>query len=216
MILPFSLVTIFNWIMFVLIMISICGHTQAPVANKKEGSKIKAMQTNFTIAATLAVVFGLGWGLGLAATGLPVKELTLTFQILFSIFVGIQGTLLFLLHGVRNKDIRNIWIQCFAAIGCKSRLTNVISSTKTSSAGPESSQATRNTFGVSTLPREKVEYPSAIENAYSEQPIQSPMGGSVAMEMVPAGNGDWGQSKGSLQQVSFVDSDEEHIYDDVW
>ena len=42
------------------------------------------------------------------------------------------------------------------------------------------------------------------------------MGGSVAMEMVPAGNGDWGQSKGSLQQVSFVDSDEEHIYDDAW
>ena len=50
--------------------------------------------TNFTIAARLAVVFGLGWALGLAATSLPVKELTLTF---------------FALHGVRNQDIRMLW-----------------------------------------------------------------------------------------------------------
>ena len=74
--------------MFVLIMVSICSHTQGPVTDKKEGSKIKAMQTNFTIAGTLAVVFGLGWALGLAATSLPVKELTLALQILFSIFVS--------------------------------------------------------------------------------------------------------------------------------
>ena len=87
MILPISLVTIFNWIMFVLIMVSICSHTQGPVADKKEGSKVKTMQTNFTIAATLAVVFGIRWALGLAATSLPVKELTFMFQILFSIFV---------------------------------------------------------------------------------------------------------------------------------
>ena len=68
---------------------------------------MKVMKTNFTIAATLAVVFGPGWALGLAATSRPVKELTLSFQILFSIFVGAQGMLIiFLLHGVRNQDVR--------------------------------------------------------------------------------------------------------------
>ena len=216
MILPFSLVTIFNWIMFVLIMISICSHTQAPVASKKEGSKMKAMQTHFTIAATLAVVFGLGWALGLAATSLPVKELTLIFQILFSIFVGAQGVLLFLLHGVRNQDIRKTWIKCFTVIGHKSHIASVISSTKTSSIGQESLRATRNTSGLSSLPHKGDEYPSAIENAYDKQPYQSSMGGNVAMEMVPAGNSVWGQSEGDLQQVSYADSDEEHIYDDAW
>ena len=174
------------------------------------------MKANFTIAATLAVVFGLGWALGLAATSLPVKELTLTFQILFSIFVGAQGMLLFLLHGVRNQDIRKVWMQCFTAIGRKSRLASMISSTKTSSAGPESLRATRNTSGVSTLPRKKDEHPSAVENTYSTQPYQSSMGSNVAMETVPASKGDWGQSAGGLQQVSFVDGDdEEHIYDDA-
>ena len=216
MILPFSLITIFNWIMFVLIMVSICNHTQGPVTDKKEGSKIKAMKANLTIAATLAVVFGLGWALGLAATSLPVKELTLTFQILFSIFVGAQGMLLFLLHGVCNQDIRKVWMQCFATIGRKSHLASMISFTKTSSAGPESLQATRNTSGVSMLPHKKDEHPSAFENTYSTQLYQSSVGGSVAMETVPVGKGDWGQSTGGLQQVSFVDGDdEEHIYDDV-
>ena len=173
------------------------------------------MQTNFTIAATLAVVFGLGWALGLAATSLPVKELTLTFQILFSIFVGVQGILLFLLHGVRNKDICNIWIQCFAAIGHKSHLANMISSTKTSSAGPETSQVAQNTAGVSTLPHKKDEHSSTIENMYSKHPYQSSMGVGVAMEMIPSNKGDWGQSGGDIQQYSFVNGDEEHIYDDV-
>ena len=162
------------------------------------------------------VVFGLGWALGLAATSFPVKELTFILQILFSVFVGIQGVLLFLLHGVRNKDIRKVWIQCFAVIGRNSRLASVISSTKTSSAGPESLGATRNTSGISALPHKRDEYSSAAENAYCQQPYQSSKGGSIAMEMVLAGDSDWGQSERNFQKVSFADSDEEHIYDDAW
>ena len=221
MILPFSLVNIFNWIMFILIMVSICSHAQGPVPDKKQNSKIQAMKTNFTIATTLAVVFGLGWALGLAATSLPVKELTLTFQIIFSVFVGAQGILLFLLHGARNQDIRKVWIQCFAMIGRKSRLVSMLSMTKTSSAGPESLQATRNTSGLSTLPPKKDEHPSesTTENTYSMiQPRQSSMGCSVNVAVVSAGKGDWGQSTGGLQCVTFVDGNEEeegHIYDEA-
>ena len=208
MIVPFILITIFNWIMFILIMASICSHTKAPVTDKKEGSMINMLKANFTIAATLAVVFGLGWALGLVATSLPVKELTLTFQILFSIFVGAQGLLLFLLHGVRNQDIRKAWIQCFATIGHKSHLISMISLMKTSSAMTESLRATRNTSRVSTLSCKKDEHQSAIVNTYSKQP-------DVAMVMEPANKGDWGQSEGGQQQVSFVSGDEEHICDDA-
>ncbi len=212
MILPFSLVTIFNWIMFVLIMISICGHTQAPVADKKKVSKTKDMQTHFTIAATLAVVFGLGWALGLAATSLPVKELTLTFQILFSIFVGAQGVLLFLLHGVRNQDIRKTWIQCFTILSHKSWLGHVMVSTKTSLVGLGSLNANRNSSTASTLPHNNYtsdEYPSAVENTYSKQPYQGSMGSSVAMEIVLASKGECDQSEGGLQ------SNEEHTISSV-
>ena len=173
------------------------------------------VKTNFTITATLAVVFGFGWALGLVATSLPEKELTLTFQILFSIFVGAQGTLLFLLQGVRNQDIRKVWIQCFAAFVRKSCLVSMISSTKTSSAGTESLRAIRNISGVSTLPCKKDEHQSAVENTYSMQPNRCSVGDNTATEMVQANKGDWGQSEGDPHQASFVDSNEEHIYDDA-
>ena len=93
------------------------------------------------------------------------------------------------------------YVQRSAVIGhIISRLASVISSTKTSSAGPESSRVTRNT---------------SVENMYTKQSYQSSMGGSVAMEMVPASKCDLGQSEGGLQPVSYVDGDEEHVYDDT-
>ena len=215
MILPFAIVTIFNWIMFVLIMVSIYRHTQGPVTDKNKGSsKLKALQTKFKIAVTLAVVFGLGWALGLAATSLPVKELTLTFQILFSVFVGAQGMLLFLLHGMRNQDIRTVWIQCFAAIGRKSHLANMMSSTKTSSVhhGSESLQATGSASGHGILTTSEKKR-SAMDSTYSKEPYQSSVRGSEAIEMFPASQGDWGQSEGGLEQASFADGEKEHVND---
>ena len=216
MILPFSVITVFNWIMFVLIMISICGHTQRPVAGKQEADKIKVMKTNFTIAATLAVMFGLGWALGLVATSLPVKELTLAFQILFSIFVGTQGILIFLLHGVRNQDIRRLWIQWFTMIVRKSHLTSIISSTKTSSAGPQNVRAGGLSSGASTLPRKRDASASTVENTYNKPPYaESSMGGSVAMEMAPVSKGHWGPWQGDQQHPSFVSDNKKHVNDDV-
>ena len=215
---PICVVIFFNWIMFVLIMVSICSHTQGPTAKTGKGSKMKKWQTNFTIAVTLAVVFGLGWALGLAATHLPVRELTLAFQILFSIFVGLQGVLLFLLHGVRNRDIRKLWIDWFTVIGQRSRLASKMWSLSKTSTGTESLQGTRITSGLSTLPRKK-EAPSAVENTYvyGQNPIsQSLAKSSVAMEMVPDNsNGDLEESKIDLAMAeeSIVDK-EEHVYDD--
>ena len=134
MILPFSVVYISNWIMFVLIMISLCCRSQGVIV-KDTHAKTKAYKAKFTIAAILAVMFGLGWTLGLAATSVPVKEFSLTFQILFSIFVGAQGVLIFLLHGVRNQDIRKLWKRWFKTLGSKSHLSTIISSFLTSEVG---------------------------------------------------------------------------------
>ena len=76
---------------------------------KTTAEKSKEMKKNLFIAMSLSVVLGLGWGLGLAATSSSVVGLTVTFQVIFSIFVGMQGVLIFVLHGVRNKDARDLW-----------------------------------------------------------------------------------------------------------
>ena len=116
-------------------MVSICKHSQGTISSTKDTSKLESLKKHFTITITLAVVFGLGWAFGLAATSLPIKELTFTFQILFSLFVGLQGFLIFLLHGLRNKDARNAWKQLFGIMGGNYLFSLNTSSTKASSGG---------------------------------------------------------------------------------
>ena len=122
-----------------MIMVSICKHAIASTST----SKLESTKKHFTIAITLGVVFGLGWAFGLAATSLPVKELTITFQVLFSLFVGLQGILIFLLHGIRNKEARDLWKKWFGVAGSvgKSLYSVTTSSTKTLS-GQVSQDAT--------------------------------------------------------------------------
>jgi hypothetical protein len=136
--------------MFILIMISLCCRSQGVII-KDTRDKIKAYKAKFTVAAILAVMFGLGWTLGLAATSVPVKEFSLTFQILFSIFVGAQGVLIFFLHGVRNQDIRKLWKKWFTTLGTKSHLSTILSSFLAS----ESGRTGGNSIDLLTLPSKK-------------------------------------------------------------
>ena len=108
---PFLLVYVFNWVMFIVIMVSICKHTKImnEMMDNDASGRAKEMRKNLFIAISLSVMLGLGWGLGLAATSSSVVGLTVTFQVIFSIFVGMQGVLIFVLHGLRNKDARDLW-----------------------------------------------------------------------------------------------------------
>ena len=94
-------------------MTSICKHTRNMNVTKEKtpAEKVQDLKKNFYIAMSLAVVLGLGWGFGLVATSSDVEELTFVFQIIFSIFVGSQGILIFILHGVRNADFREFWMK---------------------------------------------------------------------------------------------------------
>ena len=157
--------------MFVIIMTSICKHAQGAITSTKETNKLESTKKHFTIAITLAVMFGLGWAFGLAATSLPIKELTFTFQILFSVFVGLQGFLIFLLHGIRNKDARKLWKQWFRIVGGKS-LFSSNTTTKTSSAGGLKSLHSTNSSGMMTTTHNKADASTVgnvdDENIYDE------------------------------------------------
>ena len=110
-ILPFLVVYLFDFVMFIFIMTSICKHTRNMNVTKEKtpAEKVQDLKKNFYIAMSLAVVLGLGWGFGLVATSSDIEELTFVFQVIFSIFVGSQGFLIFILHGVRNADFRDFW-----------------------------------------------------------------------------------------------------------
>ena len=138
-------------------MASICKHTKSvnKLKEKSQAEKLRDIRNNFIIAMSLAIVLGLGWGLGLLATSSGLLEVTILFQVLFSIFVGMQGVLIFFLHGVRNNEAREVWKQCLTAVTRKSRPKYLVTSDKTASTGPTSrDKRTRGTdsIGLSTLP----------------------------------------------------------------
>lgn len=95
-----------DWIMFIIIISVICKHKYR---KRKQNETIKTTWSSAITTITLVTVLGLGWGFGLVATSLPVKELTLAFQIMFSLFVGLQGVLIFGFHGLKNPDARKVW-----------------------------------------------------------------------------------------------------------
>lgn len=118
---PFIAVYIFDWIMFIVILTSVIRQRRNnPKKNSVQLSN-KMYKQNLVIALSLSVMFGLGWGAGLLATSSPFEGVTLTLQIIFSIFVGAQGILLLILHGMRNSNVLKAWKRCFSSVCCSKK-----------------------------------------------------------------------------------------------
>ena len=96
-----------------------------------EKSTLAFVRKNAIIAFTLAILFGLGWGFGLAASGTPSEEATFTLQLLFTIFVGCQGILIFVLHGIRKAEARDEWKKWLSIVTCRGSNGGVVKSSST-------------------------------------------------------------------------------------
>ena len=110
---PFCIMYIFNWIIFITIMIQLIHRRNFAGNIKPKNRTATLVKQNLFIAIGLSLLFGLGWGFGLTATSSDYKELTFAFQILFSLFVGSQGVLIFILHGIRSPQFRKVWVTVF-------------------------------------------------------------------------------------------------------
>ena len=129
----------------------------------------KLFKRNFVIAVGLAIVFGLRWGLGLTATSSSEKGVTLAFQIVFTLFIALQGLLLFAFHGIRNKDARQLWKEwCYATCVKSYKAYSASRSVAVSSvAGKEStlpSSISTDSAGFSTLGRQGAAKVKSIES----------------------------------------------------
>lgn len=72
----------------------------------------------FIVAMILSVNFGLGWIFGLLVTTEYPEPLYITFVVLFSLFVGLQGCLIFFLQCIRNQIVRRTWKMWFYVVCC--------------------------------------------------------------------------------------------------
>ena len=138
--------------MFVAIMMSICKHMRSKkmVSTPAVGVlTLHDLRKTFVVTMSLGVVLGLGWGLGLVATSSHLIEITFTFQVIFSIFVGSQGVLILVFHGLKNEDFRNFWKKHPHKQGSKF----VVSSPFEKSNTAKSATLEEHSIGLSTLPR---------------------------------------------------------------
>ena len=107
LIFPFVAIYLFNWAIFITIIVCLVKN-RSTMHHKKR--KLKRL---FFLVLGLSLLFGLGWGFGLLATSSDIKELTFTFQILFSILIGSQGLLIFIFHVIRAPQARKQWKKLF-------------------------------------------------------------------------------------------------------
>ena len=86
---------------------------------RKEGVSKSEFRKNALIGLILAVTFGLGWIFGLLGTTSLPDAVRLPSVYLFTILVGTQGLLTFVLRVLRSPDVRNEWKKWFYTLTCR-------------------------------------------------------------------------------------------------
>ena len=109
---PFVLIYLFNWIIFVVIIVSLSRKKLLLKLNDVKMKKdSKVLKQQLMIAITLSILFGLGWGLGLFVTEDIYTNKTV-YDVLASVFVfltGFHGLFLFIIYCLRSKEARFVW-----------------------------------------------------------------------------------------------------------
>ena len=105
---PFVMIYVFNWAMFIVIMITFCRRTF------REDMTIKEWKGQLIRAMILTILFGLGWGVGLFATQ-QLHQTPAVRDVISAIFIiltSFQGLYIFVIDCLRSKDVRNEWKCC--------------------------------------------------------------------------------------------------------
>ena len=68
MVVPFLMIYIFNWAVFLIIIVSLLRKKFPSDIKSKNIVNVKFVREQLVIVITLSVMFGLGWGIGVLAT----------------------------------------------------------------------------------------------------------------------------------------------------
>ena len=162
---PFAIIYIFNWVVFAIVIVFLIRQQRKAKEMKGDTATTTTkaqLKQQFISAITLSLLFGLGWGFGLPATGgIDNVAVRTTFQALFIVLTAFQGLFIFILNclmGRKSEDARKEWKKWIYFVTC--RLTKDYSqSTLSRSTIPKYGKAykkvsTRTTSGdTSTLMR---------------------------------------------------------------
>ena len=134
MVVPFLIIYMFNWVVFVIIIVSLLRKKFQSGVKQTNNINIKFVREQLIIVTTLSVMFGLGWGIGLLATqdihtNKTVRDL---FAALFVIITAFHGLFIFIMHCLRSKEVKSVWKRWFFNVSGKdfNELTTSLFATK--------------------------------------------------------------------------------------
>ena len=134
------------------------------INRNKKLKELKELRKLIVIGTSLSVMFGLGWAFGLLAQ-IPEQVISTAAQYIFSVFIGFQGVLIFILHGLRSTDVRKQWKRwMYKVLCCVKTPPELLTSTAQSQ-----SPSTSKTVAIKKHPTSPVALPS--EDRHSKNPI---------------------------------------------
>ena len=117
----FALIYVFNWVLFIITMVTLCMYSRRNAVRSANVHAISVIAKHLLIAVVLSLLFGLGWAFGLIGTSSQLPDEAYTpAQYISSIFMGIQGVLIFLLHTIRSQEAREEWKKWWYTATCRS------------------------------------------------------------------------------------------------
>ena len=176
LLLPFGVIYIMNWILFILIFASLVCKSSVREETSKNGN-LRKLKENFMIALGLSLLFGMGWAIGLLATSDLPDAVRYPAEWVFTLTIAFLGVYLFILHVLKPQETRRLWKRWLfcqrkqASYGVSTSNTSKSRLTSTIVSWAETFR--RNTLGEAgkstvTLTRN---IPAASENLYSSSSL---------------------------------------------
>ena len=108
LLIPFGIIYIMNWIIFVLIFASLLSR---PNIRKETGNSgnLRKLKEHFMIALGLSLLFGMGWAVGLLASSDLPSVVRYPAEWTFTLATSFQGVYLFVLYVLRSAEARKFW-----------------------------------------------------------------------------------------------------------
>ena len=164
---PFLAIYIFNWIVYVIIMVFLINHyfckSTDTVKKLHQGSQVRQQFRN---AIALSLLFGLGWAFGLPATeGIDSVSVRTAFQVLFIIVTAFQGLYIFIMQcltGSNAVDARKEWQRWLYFITCRPGHVHAYTLSRTPASASDRKGKFSKQIETSTLTSSKVS-PSVAE-----------------------------------------------------
>ena len=115
---PFVLIYIFNWVVFVIIIISLMRKQLISRSTGMKSKTVSFFKQQLVIALALSLLFGLGWGIGLLATqGIYNNQVVRdSFAAIFVVANTFHGFFIFIMHSLRSKEVRSTWKRWFFGV----------------------------------------------------------------------------------------------------